>query len=100
METQVINPSRESRINFREPPSKCWRINTHVDVLRRPSTTMNIQHHTCMLPIAATTNGEPHIITMDGLAYTFNGLGEFWLVRSADFSIQARATVAKNDAGT
>ena len=26
--------------------------------------------------------GDPHIITLDALQYTFNGEGEFWLVRT------------------
>ena len=25
--------------------------------------------------------GDPHIVTLGGLTYTFNGLGEFWLLR-------------------
>ena len=28
--------------------------------------------------------GDPHFTTIDGLTYTFNGLGEYWLVRTRD----------------
>ena len=37
--------------------------------------------------------GDPHIITLDGYHYTYNGIGEFWLIQSIDgsFSLQARA---------
>ncbi|KAI0239247.1 hypothetical protein LSAT2_010015 [Lamellibrachia satsuma] len=49
--------------------------------------------------IPARSFGDPHIITMDGLQYTFNGLGEFWLIRSDDFLMQGRATQAKTAEG-
>ena len=36
--------------------------------------------------------GDPHITTLDGYSYTFNGLGEYWLIKSKDgnFSCQGR----------
>ena len=36
--------------------------------------------------------GDPHINSLDGLAYTYNGLGEFTLVNTADgnFTLQGR----------
>lgn len=42
--------------------------------------------------------GDPHITTFDGLVYTFNGVGEFWMVKYVDttgaglmnFKMQAR----------
>lgn len=34
--------------------------------------------------------GDPHLTTWDNLTYTFNGVGEFWLVSSIDFVVQAR----------
>ncbi|KAI0239248.1 Sushi domain-containing protein 2 [Lamellibrachia satsuma] len=43
-------------------------------------------------PASALLFGDPHIITIDGFQYTFNGLGEFWLIRSSDFQLQGRAT--------
>ena len=48
----------------------------------------------------ARSFGDPHIITLDGLHYTFNGEGEYWLVQSTDFRLQARATRARNVQGT
>ncbi|CAG0918295.1 unnamed protein product [Notodromas monacha] len=35
-------------------------------------------------------NGDPHIVTLDGLDYTFNGKGEYHLVKGPDCQIQAR----------
>lgn len=36
--------------------------------------------------------GDPHVVTLDGLSYTFNGYGEFILLETTDssFSLQAR----------
>lgn len=41
-------------------------------------------------------NGDPHITTLDGHTYTFNGIGEYVLLSSArgDFEIQARTYLA------
>jgi len=47
--------------------------------------------------------GDPHIETLDGLKYTFNGHGEYWMVqeKSSDtsFNLQARTTPAYNSNG-
>ena len=47
-------------------------------------------------PGIGTGSGDPHVTTFDGFYYTFNGAGEFWLVRSIAeqhhrrFSVQGR----------
>lgn len=51
--------------------------------------------------IAGTVFGDPHVITFDNLEYTFNGKGEFVLLRSDTpkfkLDVQARfEQVAKN----
>ena len=46
--------------------------------------------------------GDPHLNTIDGFQYTFNGLGEYWLMRTEGnrFSLQGRAMQAVNINGT
>ena len=45
-------------------------------------------------PIIARAYGDPHLVTLDGYRYTFNGKGEFTLVESldGDLVIQVRFT--------
>lgn len=40
----------------------------------------------------ATTYGDPHIVTLDGMEYTFNGFGEYHILKVADleFELQGR----------
>ena len=40
--------------------------------------------------------GDPHFGTSDGLRYTFNGLGEYWLLKSSSTEIQVRTDRAWN----
>ena len=46
--------------------------------------------------------GDPHITTLDGFPYTFNGIGEYVLARSVDDDIefQGRTTLVENSEGT
>lgn len=42
-------------------------------------------------PSIGTGNGDPQINTLDGLAYTFNPVGEFWFIRQGTkFAAQCR----------
>ncbi|XP_048752938.2 protein mesh-like [Ostrea edulis] len=52
-------------------------------------------------PRPAGANGDPHIKTLDGLGYNFNGLGEFFfmLSKNASFESQMRFEQAKNSDG-
>lgn len=34
--------------------------------------------------------GDPHLTSFSGRPYLFNGLGEYWLLRSSDFQVQGR----------
>lgn len=43
--------------------------------------------------------GDPHILTLDGLSYTFNGLGEFTMIKSANFTLQGRMVQATDSDG-
>ena len=46
--------------------------------------------------------GDPHITTIDGRRYTFNGLGEYVLLRTnnSNFEFQGRTELAPNSAAT
>ena len=45
--------------------------------------------------------GDPHIVTLDGFKYTFNGKGEFTLIETVDdsFTLQGRMMQATNASG-
>lgn len=45
--------------------------------------------------------GDPHLLTSDGFVYTYNPIGEFWMIKTTDsrFSMQARMVQALNAAG-
>ena len=49
----------------------------------------------------ACVYGDPHLVTLDGYKYTFNGKGEFTLVEHVDniFTLQARMVEAENSNG-
>ena len=55
----------------------------------------------CFFPPAQNW-GDPHFDSFDGLGYTFNGKGEFWLVQTTDssISIQVRLTPTANETAT
>ncbi|XP_076818167.1 uncharacterized protein LOC143463537 [Clavelina lepadiformis] len=44
-------------------------------------------------------HGDPHIVTLDEVFYTFNGLGEYYLFYSPAFLVQSRTRRAINDKG-
>lgn len=46
---------------------------------------------------APNTRGDPHIVTIDGLAYDFQSAGEFVLLRGQNLEIQARQTAIGTD---
>ena len=42
--------------------------------------------------------GDPHITTLDGRSYTFNGLGEYVMTRiTGQFELQARTALPPNN---
>ena len=55
-----------------------------------------------LLVYSAWMFGDPHIVTLDGLRYTFNGRGEFTLIETTDdsFTLQGRMVQATNVNGT
>ena len=44
--------------------------------------------------------GDPHIVTLDGYQYTFNGRGEFVLMEADTFLLQGRMISLDNSTGT
>uniref|UniRef100_A0A3B4FJG8 Sushi domain containing 2 n=1 Tax=Pundamilia nyererei TaxID=303518 RepID=A0A3B4FJG8_9CICH len=65
-----------------------WSDHCHIYLKRRPSS--GCQNY--RPPRAGVVLGDPHFITFDGLRYTFNGKGEYYLVSSPakGLSVQAR----------
>ena len=57
-------------------------------------------HVYVMLPIACMY-GDPHLVTLDGYKYTFNGKGEFTLIGHKDdiFTLQGRMVEAEDSSG-
>ena len=53
------------------------------------------------LPLA-TGFGDPHMVTLDGTPFTFNGYGEYFIlkVRGVDFTLQGRMEPLTADDGT
>ena len=61
-----------------------------------------MQYCNYMLYFIAWGWGDPHITTIDGRRYTFNGLGEYVLLRttSSNFELQGRTELAPNSDAT
>jgi len=55
----------------------------HLLIVRPIATVVSLCHTACVY-------GDPYIITLDGHKYTFNGNGEFILIKTPDdsFSLQ------------
>ncbi|KAM4615950.1 sushi domain-containing protein 2 isoform 2-T2 [Polymixia lowei] len=75
-----------------------WSDHCHVYFSHRPSSGCR----TYRPPRAGAVLGDPHFITFDGLNYTFNGKGEYYLVSSPNktLSVQARTEQVKLKNGT
>ncbi|XP_072172523.1 uncharacterized protein [Diadema setosum] len=67
---------------------------TFYDERRKPATCQDYS-----FPLQAFTWGDPHISTLDGNTYTFNGLGEYTMISFPDevnFTLQARTAKARD----
>jgi len=55
----------------------------------------------CFCSLAIST-GDPHIVTLDGVWYTFNGFGEYHilLVAGPEFNLQGRMQPLINEDGS
>ena len=49
-----------------------------------------------MICFVAFARGDPHLVTLDGLRYTFNGRGEYTLIQTTNnvFTLQGRMITA------
>ncbi|XP_041644119.1 sushi domain-containing protein 2 [Cheilinus undulatus] len=75
-----------------------WSDNCQIYFNHRPSSGC----HNYKPPRAGVVLGDPHFITFDGLRYTFNGKGEYYLMSSPnrELSVQARTEQVKLKNGT
>jgi len=57
---------------------------------------MYTYYYVYLLYFAAPVFGDPHVLTLDGKNYTFNGLGEYTMIDVNDgfFQLQARTKKA------
>ncbi|XP_067936855.1 mucin-like protein [Watersipora subatra] len=62
---------------------------------RRPVPTC----FTYFPPRFAMGFGDPHIFTLDGFDYTYNPVGEFWMINSTEFKLQARMVQTVDESG-
>ncbi len=64
-----------------------------------PNTTTNFDAYTNWMRGGVSTNeGDPHLLTVDGVAYDFQTSGEFVALKSADgFEVQTRQTAVATD---
>ena len=64
---------------------------------------MSVKHDGDNIPSTAYTFGDPHIKTLDGKQYTFNGYGEYTMLRvhnvNKTFTLQARTDLAMTAEG-
>ena len=56
----------------------------------------------CFYSLLATGFGDPHMVTLDGTPFTFNGHGEYSIlqVRGVNFTLQGRMEPLVNDDGS
>ncbi|KAJ7993649.1 hypothetical protein DPEC_G00256840 [Dallia pectoralis] len=75
-----------------------WSDHCHVYFQHRPSSGCREYDP----PRAGAVLGDPHFVTFDGLNYSFNGKGEYYLVQSPDrgLVVQGRTEQVKLENGT
>ena len=62
-------------------PSKLIKVKYAVSVVLLLIKTFHVSNY------SARARGDPHLVTLDGRKYTFNGRGEFTLIETSDSSI-------------
>ena len=72
------------------PWEVCCKMSDDCGVYRKSRPSDDCQRY--RPPFLANTQGDPHFTTIDGLEYTFNGVGEFTMATSPayNFTFQAR----------
>ncbi len=48
----------------------------------------------CVCTITGVVQGDPHFTTLDNTSYDYNGIGEYWLIKSAVLLVQVRLVQA------
>ena len=65
------------------------------------SSNSNTEILYLLLPLA-TGFGDPHMVTLDGTPFTFNGYGEYFILKvsGVDFALQGRMEPLVSDDGS
>ena len=78
------------------------KIFCHIMIILLCLIVMCVSTYTYIFVTVARGWGDPHITTIDGRRYTFNGLGEYVLLRTSNsnFEFQGRTEKVPNSAAT
>ena len=81
---------------------KCWRQKEISIFLFKLRVLCPVCVNFSFWSLKATGFGDPHMVSLDGTPFTFNGHGEFFILKvsGVDFTLQGRMEPLVNDDGS